>query len=92
MSNKLHWYALVYGGEHIKTELPSTGTTYVGFKLQQVTHPQIMLHMKSANIKNGILLNCSYLGFMTQYEFENNVSPGGGDGEGVPVLSIVSAA
>ena len=92
MSNKLHWYALVYSGEHVDTGIASTGTTYLGFKQHRVTLPQINANMGTANIKNGILLNCAYLGFMTQYEFENNVPPSGDDGSGVHVLSVVSAA
>lgn len=92
MSNKLHWYLLVYVGDSFEGHRHSTGSTYVGFEQQRVTLPQINLHMQSAKIAKGVLVNCSYLGYMTQYEFENNVPSSGGGGEGVPVLSVVSAA
>ena len=92
MNKMKHWYGLVYEGLNIETEAPSKSTIYLGFNQQRVTFPLIDLHMKTAKIKNGILINCFYIGFMTQYEFENNVPPSGNDGDGIPVFSIASVA
>lgn len=66
---KKHWYSFSFSGIDENSGCQCNASTYIGYKEKLITRMRIDYAKKAAGVSDAVLLNASYLGYMTKEQF-----------------------